>query len=127
MKINILFVLIVPLLLCGCKVNNNTVVNLKNTTYVSSFTKYEIYYYKLRGYKLVGGVSISFKEDGFFDFNFDCTKGSYHGRYEVKNDTICLFDSNLPLPDKFIVENEKKISGQEKTKDVTYMYKFIKQ
>lgn len=128
-KIKVLTLLIsATLFLWSCHANDVN-PNFKTGAYNSSFDKFELYYYKLQGCKLVEGTSMDFKEDGSFDFHFNCTKGTYHGRYEMKNDTIILSDVNLSLPEKFIIDNGKRIMGQRESDGVKYIYiyKFIEQ
>ena len=124
----LLILIAATLFLWSCHANEVN-PNFKTGAYASSFDKFELYYYKLQGCKLVGGTSMDFKEDGSFDFHFNCTKDTYHGRYEMKNDTITLSDVNLSLPEKFIIDNGKRIMGQRESKGVkyVYIYKFIEQ
>jgi hypothetical protein len=126
-KISFMLIAII-LFLWSCHANEVN-PNFKTGAYDSSFDKFELYYYKLQGCKLVGGTSMDFKEDGSFDFHYNCTKGTYHGRYEVRNDTIILSDSNLALPKTFIIDNGKRIMGQRESEGVKfiYIYKFIQQ
>jgi hypothetical protein len=108
--------------LWSCHANDDVDARFKTGAYVSSLDKFESYYYKLQGCKFMGGTSMDFKQDGSFDFHFNCTKGTYHGRYEVRNDTIILSDANLALPEKFIIDNGKRIVGQTERGGVKYIY-----
>jgi hypothetical protein len=108
---------------------NDVDASFQTGAYDASFDKLELYYYKSQGCKLMAGTSMDFKEDGTFDFHFNCTKGTYHGRYEVRNDTILLFDVNLGLPPKFIIDNGKRIMGEIEREGVKhiFIYKFRQQ
>ncbi len=116
------------LCLLSCR-PNEIETNFKTGTYDASFDKFDAYYYKLQGSKLMGGTSMEFREDGTFNFHFNCTKGTYHGHYAIKNDTILLSDANFSLPQKFIIDKEDRIVGELESGEVSYIfiYKFKQQ
>ena len=118
------FLILVTLLACR---SSKKEINMANTDYVASFSKFDYLYNKLKGYRSIGGVSIHFKTDSIFDFKFNCTKGVYHGRYQLRNDTIFLYDYSLPLPSKFFIKDEKNIYGHYASDTSKYFYSFKKE
>ena len=113
-------------ILLGCSPSKKE-INIVNTSYTASFSKYDYYHNKLKGYRSIGGVSIHFKADSVFDFKFNCMKGVYNGRYQFRNDTIFLYDSNIALPSKLFMKDEKSIYGYYTNDTTKYFYSFIKE
>jgi hypothetical protein len=89
------------------------VVGLADTFFKDSYTKMELYYYRIWHRSLtVGGVAFHFKPDSTFLF-YSCDPGSPHmGKYQVKQDTIFINDCTHSLvPKQFVFLDRNKIIG----------------
>ena len=119
---------IIPFLIFAwsCKTNHPS-LDIKNSVFVSDFSTFDLYYYKIKGFSLVGGVSIHFKEEGAFDFEFQCSNDVYSGTYKITNDTIFITNSNIPLPNKFLIKNKNKIYGELYSDSIKhYFFSFVR-